>query len=113
MATNTGPARLPFQCANFISHLPGVLFISFTISNKVLPMATETTKKNWGGARRGCGRKKKSRTLELSKTHSVVFLSSVFQSWNALKERLKVPTNNCVAEYLLNMYDSFDLQQEG
>ena len=52
MRNNTGHVCLPFHRANFLSHLSGVLFFSFVVSNEVLPMATKKTKKNWGSARR-------------------------------------------------------------
>ena len=44
---------------------------------------------------------------------SVGIYSDTYQRWNALKDRLCLPTNNSVTEYLLNLSDSFDLHPEG
>ena len=72
-------------------------------------MATGAPKRSWGGTRRGSGRKKKSGSDYVS----VGIYSETYQRWNALKDRLCLPTNNSVAEYLLNLSDSFDLHPEG
>lgn len=76
-------------------------------------MASEEAGCSWkkrGGLRRGAGRKKKYDANQDDRVVNVKLDREQYRRWLGLKDRLKLKSNNQVAEYLLNMAEAFDEQ---
>ena len=64
-----------------------------------------TERHRHGGTRRGAGRRRKH---VVSRTTSLRIETHLYVRWCAFKTRMTFPNNSAVAEYLLNLADSYD-----
>ena len=65
------------------------------------------------GVRKGAGRKRNFDVSQEKRTVVIRLDSSIYERWIEFKNRTGLKTNSAVAEYLLNLAESFDEEPSG